>query len=213
MGRSRSRAFLTVGGAVIAAGIGLAAMLTSAGASEERPALAAGAMKVDAAHSVVVYKIKHMKASHHYGMFAGPTGSFTIDAADPSKCALDVTVKVDSLNSGNAKRDQHLKTPDFFSAKEFPTIVFKSKSFTKGEGSSYTVAGDLTLHGVTKPVTAVLAVTGTNSTPKGEVVGVEATFAIKRTDFGMKSFVDNGMLGDDVSLVVALEGNNLPEEK
>lgn len=184
--------------AAFVAALGLAVLAPPA------PAPAADTYKVDAVHSSVVYRVKHMQTSYSYGRFNQLEGSFTLDAADRSKCAVDVKVKTSSVDSANDKRDQHLLGPDFFNAKQFPTIAFKSTKFVQKSDNVFDVSGELTLHGVTKPVTITLEKTGSAKSPMGEVAGVETVFTIKRSDFGMKNAIP--MIGDDVKLMVSLEG-------
>jgi polyisoprenoid-binding protein YceI len=167
-------------------------------------ALAADAFQVDAVHSSVLFRVKHMNVSYTYGRFNDVSGHFLLDEADPSKSLFDLTVKSESIDTANTKRDNHLKGTDFFNAKQFPTITFKSKSVKKGD-SGYDVTGDLTLHGVTKPVTFRVASTGTGrGMIGGTLAGVEASVVIKRSDFGMTFMV--GPVGDEVTVTVALEG-------
>ncbi len=158
--------------------------------------------KVDPVHSFVLFRIKHMGIGQAYGRFNQSSGTFSIDESDPAKCAIDVTVKAESVDTGNAKRDSHLKSPDFFNAKEFPTIKFKSKTFTKTGERMYDVEGELTLHGVTKPIAVKVEHIGTAN----DKAGIEATFTVKRSEFGMTFGLDNGSLGDEVTVRVGLEG-------
>jgi polyisoprenoid-binding protein YceI len=168
-------------------------------------ALAADAFQVDTVHSSVLFRVKHMNVSYTYGRFNDVSGSFLLDEADPSKSAFDLTIKSESVDTANTKRDDHLKRADFFNAKQFPTITFKSKSVKKAD-SAYDVAGDLTLHGVTKPVTFRLSPTGTGKgMTGGTLAGVEASVVIKRSDFGMTYMV--GPVGDEVTVTVSLEGS------
>jgi polyisoprenoid-binding protein YceI len=109
------------------------------------------------------------------------------------------------VDSGNDKLDAHLKSPDFFNSKEFPKMSFVSKSAKKSTGGMYEVSGDLTMHGVTKPITAMVEVTG-ESTMMGARGGIEATFTVKRSDWGMTYGVEKGAIGDSVRVVVGLEG-------
>lgn len=194
-----------IGGCTLAAAAGFAPLTAPAPAA----ARAADAFKVDAVHSAVVYRIKHMDVSYHYGRFDQVEGTFLLDKDNPSASVISITVPVDSVNSGNGGRDGHLKKADFFSVKEFPTITFKStKVAAKGESGGYPafeVTGDLTLHGVTKPVTVEVRHTGQGKGQKGEVAGLETTFTIKRSDYGMNFMVGKG-LGDDVTITVSLEG-------
>lgn len=174
------------------------------------PAFAAETFKVDAVHSTVIFRVKHMNASYAYGRFNNIAGSFAIDEKNPSASSFDFTIKVDSVDTANAGRDGHLKKTDFFNAAQFPTIGFKSKSVKAGAEGAYDVTGDLTFHGVTKPITVKIQHTGTASMkPPGggketTIAGIESTFTIKRSDYGMKNML--GMLGDDVTVTVAVEG-------
>lgn len=160
--------------------------------------------KLDEAHSSFVFKIKHAGVSYTYGMFTDASGAFTIDAAAPAKSAFDITIKADSITTGNAKRDEHLRGPDFFSTKEFPTLTFKSTGVTKAEGG-YAVTGDLKIHGVSKPVTFVLKALGDTEFPKGvKRSGFATELTIKRSEFGMTNMV--GPIADEVSIMISFEG-------
>ncbi len=159
--------------------------------------------KVDTVHSSIVFRVKHMNTSYAWGRFNDFTGTFAMEGDTPS--AFDFTVKAASVDTANEKRDTHLKGADFFNARQFPTMTFKSKDVRKA-GNAYDVTGDLTLHGVTKSVTAKVEVTGTGKGPTGgTIAGFEATLEIKRTDFGMSYGAPN-MLGDDVRIIVSVEG-------
>src|SRR5262249_22090455 len=131
-------------------------------------------------------------------------GTFTLDSADPAQTKLQFQVKSASVDTGNARRDQHLKGPDFFNVVQFPTISFTSKSVTKS-GDDYEVNGDLTLHVVTKPVPVCVPPSGSGKGPTGRAIaGIEANFTLRRTDFGMSNMV--GPVGDDVWVSVGVEG-------
>ena len=160
--------------------------------------------KVDPVHSSVVFSIKHNGVTNFYGAFKEISGTVAFDAADPSKSAVELTVPVESVDTRSDKRDQHLKSPDFFNAKQFPAITFKSNKI-EGSGESYKISGDLTIHGVTKPITVDFK-RGADGTGGGgkTVGGGEARFTIKRSDYDMKFMV--GPLGDDVNIILSLEG-------
>lgn len=173
------------------------AQASSAAASE-----AAGDFKVDAVHSSVVFRIKHMNVANFYGRFNDVSGSFGM-GADGFKA--DVTVKADSVDTNNAKRDEHVKSNDFFSAKEFPTMNFKADKLAKGADGNYSGTGKLTFRGVTKDVNVVIEPTGTGKGRDGKpIAGIEARLTFKRSDFGNKNMI--GPLGDEVGVIVALEG-------
>ncbi len=170
-----------------------------------RSAFAGERYTIDPVHSRVTFRIKHFGASYFYGQFFDVSGSFVVDEKAPQKSSVDVVVKVDSLDTHDAKRDGHLKSPDFFNAKAFPVITFKGKKVTKVDGDKVRVSGDLMLHGVTRPVTVTLTHVGAGKDPWGGYrSGYEGTFTIKRSDFGMKYMLEG--IGDEVTLTVSIEG-------
>jgi polyisoprenoid-binding protein YceI len=164
-----------------------------------------GSYSVDIVHSSVLYRVKHVGASWHWGRFNDFSGSFAINSEKPEASLFDLTIKTESVDSGNADRDKHLRSQDFFSAKEFPSITFKSTKVAKTGDKTFDVTGDLTLMGVTKPVTASVEFVGTGEMRGVKKAGIEAKFEIKRSDFGMSKMV--GPIGDEVSLIVSLEGD------
>jgi polyisoprenoid-binding protein YceI len=157
---------------------------------------------VDPVHSNVIFRIKHLNASNFYGRFNETTGSFTLG----DTAAADITVKAGSVDTHNSKRDDHVKSPDFFSAKEFPDITFSATSLKKAGEGVWRGSGDLTLHGVKKTIDVDIHQNGggPGMGGKGEVAGIECSFHINRTDYGIKTMV--GPLSDDVMLIVSLEG-------
>lgn len=165
-----------------------------------RPA-AAEDWTLDASHTSIVFKVSHLGASETYGLFKEAAGSFTTGDSP----TFDITVNADSIDTGNAKRDQHLKSPDFFNVRQFPTIAFKSTASEKTD-DGYNVTGDLTLHGVTKSITVGMTQGAVTSMQGKNVTGFSTTFEIQRTDFGMDYSV--GPIGDTVTLMVSFEGNN-----
>lgn len=177
------------------------AVLAAAGST----ARAADRYKVDATHSSVVFRIKHMGVSYCYGRFNRLAGTFSLDEADPGASAIDVTVEADSVDTANEQRDAHLKNADFFDVQKFPAIRFRSTKVGRNGTGKYLVDGELTLHGATRPVRVEIEPTGMGKGMFGEVrSGLETVFTIKRTDYGMDKMV--GPVGDDVRLMVSLEG-------
>ena len=176
----------------------LAVLLSSAGLSAH-----ADTFKIDPLHSSIVFSIKYL-VSDVYGRFNDVSGQVVFDKADPAKSSVELTIPVESIDTHYAKRDQHLKSPDFFNAKQFPAIVFKSKSI-EGSGENYKVTGDLNLHGVTKPLTLEIKRGPDGKGPEGEIRGSgETRFTIKRSDFGMNFM--QGALGDEVTVLLILQG-------
>lgn len=167
-------------------------------------ARAADDYAIDPAHTSIVFKSNHGGFASSYGMFDEASGKFTIDPQSVESSKFELTIKVDSIDTGNAKRDEHLKSPDFFNAKQFPTITFKSTSVAKHEGG-LKVVGELTLHGVTKPVTLILAGGKVGEFPPGVTrTGYDTTLTIKRSDFDMDKMIP--AIGDDVGILISFEG-------
>src|SRR5581483_4599612 len=145
-----------------------------------------------------------LNIGYAYGRFNDLSGTVVVDEQKPANCAFDLTVKADSIDTANAKRDGHLKSPDFLNVKEFPTITFKSKEVKPLKANAYEVTGDLTLHGVTKSVKVQLNRTGAGAYPYGgQGVGFETNFSIRRSEFGMTGMP--GALGEDIWLIVSFE--------
>ncbi|MCI0363427.1 MAG: YceI family protein [Phycisphaerales bacterium] len=190
-------------GIVLAASIGLAPQDVR---PAMRPAGGAEAFTADSVHSSLVFKIQHVGVTNFYGRFNDITGKFSIDAANPSLSQFDFQVKTDSVDTGSEKRDGHLKSLDFFNAAEYPTISFKSTKVVKGDNNQFKVTGDLSLHGVTKPIGVAVTSFGAKQTVHGHRGGFEGVFTIKRSEFGMDYAVADGTLGDDVQVTVAVEG-------
>jgi len=159
---------------------------------------------IDAAHSGVSFQILHMGLSYTHGRFNEFGGKFTIDSSDPSKSSFTLSIKTESVDTNNAGRDKHLRTPDFFNVKQFPTITFSSTAVKPIEGG-YEVTGDLTMHGETKPVTFSLK--GGNVIP---VQGAQKTgfstsqIVLKRSEYGVGK--PTPMLGDEVFVTISFEG-------
>jgi len=166
---------------------------------------AAGTWDIDPAHSTIEFSVKHMMVSTVKGQFEKVKGTIELDDKDVTKSNVEVTIDLTSVNTHEPKRDGHLKSPDFFDVAKYPTATFKSTKIQKGV-KKLKVTGDLTLHGVTKPV--VLEVEGPSAaskTPFGTTVrGVHATGKIDRKDFeiGWNKVLDNGgvLVGNEVTL-------------
>ncbi|MGE3174914.1 MAG: YceI family protein [Planctomycetota bacterium] len=164
----------------------------------------AGAWKVDPVHSSVVFKVKHAGASWFYGTFGEISGSFLLDGDKLADSEVKVTIPAASVASRDDKRDQHLRGPDFFDAKQFPDITFESTQVARA-GEAFVVQGDLTLRGITKSIQVRVEKTGEGEF-YGKRVGYETTFSIQRSDFGMEYGLAENALGDEVVLTIAIEG-------
>lgn len=163
---------------------------------------AAMSYTVDTVHSSVIFKAKHNNVANFYGRFDHVSGTFAL--ADGG--AFDITIKADSVHTGNPGRDDHLRNPDFFSAKEFPTMNFKSSSVKAQGTDTFEVSGNLTFRGVTRPLTVMVKSTGTGEARGKKLAGMETRFTIKRSDFGNRYGIEGGALSDEVELIVSLEG-------
>jgi polyisoprenoid-binding protein YceI len=160
--------------------------------------------KIDPVHSTTAFRIKHFNVSYFYGRITAPSGTIEVDDSDPTKTVFNVELKTANIDTAQPNRDNHLKSADFFSAKEFPTITFKSTSVKKLDENKMEVTGDLTMHGQTKPITATVEHVGTADTQMGHRSGYDCDLTLKRSDFGMTKFTE--MLGDDVHIRIGLEG-------
>lgn len=143
--------------------------------------------KLDPAHTEIGFDVKHMMVTTVHGKFDKFDGTLTIDDKDPSKDSVEVTIDTDSIDTGNEKRDAHLKSPDFFDAGKNPKITFKSTKVKKA-GKGLEVTGDLNMHGITKPVTLkVEGPTKEEKTPFGTTIrAVAATATLNREDWDLK---------------------------
>jgi polyisoprenoid-binding protein YceI len=159
---------------------------------------------VDGVHSSVSFKIQHMGISQVHGRFNKFDGAFAIDKADPAKSSFTLSIKADSVDTGNEGRDKHLRSPDFFDAKQYADITFKSTS-VKAAKDGYEVEGDLTMHGKTKKTKLVLQ-GGKEIDAQGmKKTGFITDVTIKRSDFGVGDSKP-GPLGDEVYVSIGLEG-------
>jgi polyisoprenoid-binding protein YceI len=164
--------------------------------------------KLDPAHSSAEFKVKHMMISNVKGTFSALSGTLTENTTDPTLSSVEASVDIGSVSTGDAQRDGHLKSADFFDAEKFPTMRFKSTQVERKSEGEYRVTGDLTIHGVTKPVTfAVEGPTAPGKDPWGNTrIGISATTKINRKDFGLtwNAALETGgiLVGEDVQITV-----------
>lgn len=173
------------------------------------PVMAADTYKVDPSHSAVQFGVRHMLLSNTRGSFGDFSGEVTWDA-DVKKSSISGAVKVSSIDTRDAKRDEHLRGADFFDVAKFSDMSFKSKSIRKS-GKNYIVNGELTIKGVTKPVVFPLEVSAPVKDPWGnQRVHFLAKFKINRQDYGItwNKSMDNGglVVGNDVNIELDIEG-------
>ncbi len=167
--------------------------------------------KIDPAHSTAEFKVKHMMIANVKGAIKGITGDLQEHATDASLSSIEATLNVSTLHTGDAQRDGHLKSADFLESEKYPIITFKSTNVQRKGTEEYAVTGDLTLHGVTQPVT--LAVEGPSQPhkdPWGNTrIGLEATTKINRKNFGLtwNATLETGgiLVGEDVHITIDLE--------
>lgn len=160
--------------------------------------------KLDTSHTAIVFRIEHLGMSYTYGRFNGVEGQFTIDAQDPTQSSFKLSVRTENIDTGFQKRDDHLRGPDFFNARQFPVIVFESTLLESVDGG-YRVTGNLSLHGTIKSVTIDLRKMGEGKDPWGNYrMGFAADLKIKRSDFGMTNMLE--MVGNQVDLMISFEG-------
>ncbi|AOF97956.1 MULTISPECIES: YceI family protein [unclassified Sphingobium] len=169
--------------------------------SKDVAKVSGGSYKVDGGHTQIVFAYDHMGFTNNVGVFAEPTGTLMLDKANPSASTVSIDVPIANLKTGVAKLDEHLLKADFFDVAKFPTAKFVSTS-VKAEGTGATITGNLTIKGITKPVTldAEFYGAGTNPMNKQENVGFVATGSIKRSDFGLGYAVP--VVGDAVELKI-----------
>jgi polyisoprenoid-binding protein YceI len=203
-----------------AAGLAAAGMAGFAGtggtahaeAIDFEAAAAAPTYAVDGVHSGVVFSVRHAGVSNFHGRFNELKGSFTFDPADPFSASFSAEIPVASVDTGNGKRDEHLQAADFFNARQFPMASFASTAVSATDRAGvFALEGDLTLHGVTKPVEAQIHWVGTGSFRGKEVAGFDAKFSIKRSDFGITTYLapdggEGGGLGNTVDITIFVEG-------
>ncbi len=163
--------------------------------------------RVDAVHSAIHFKVEHAGASYSWGRFNDFAGTFVLDTEDPSKSMIAIEVVAASVDTNNEARDKHLRNEDFFDVKVHPKITFESSKVVP-KGDDYAVTGTLSFLGQQREVTLMATLIGRNEAggQHGTVAGLDAELTIKRTDFGNATYVDGGMLGDDVHLMISLEG-------
>ncbi len=160
--------------------------------------------ELDAMHTSVNFRVSHLGLSWTFGRFNDVSGAFRIDPADAGKCAFQVAIKTESIDTGNTKRDDHLRSPDFFNVKQFPLLSFKSTA-VEAVKEGYAVTGDLTMHGATKAVKFVLVGGRKAEFPKGiRRTGYTTELVLKRSEFEMDKMKE--AIGDDVHITISFEG-------
>jgi polyisoprenoid-binding protein YceI len=187
------------------------AVLAVAALASAVPALAAEKYEFDKSHTTVSFQVRHI-FTWMTGVFGEFSGSIQVDKANPAASAVEFTIQAKSVDTNDAKRDEHLRTADFFDVANHPTITFKSTSVKPAGADKYEVTGDLTLRGVTKRVTLPVAFLGAGKDPWGnEKMGFEIATTLNRKDYGINwnKTLDQGgvVVGDEVRVQIGVEAN------
>lgn len=160
--------------------------------------------EIDAEHTTVLFKINHLGFSETVGRFNTLSGSYSHDEKSPSSSKVSVTIDASSLDTNHDARDKHITGPDFLDTRQFPEITFTSTGY-KGSAKEGILSGNLTMHGVSKPVDLTLTKIGEGEDPWGNYrSGFNGTLTIKREDFGIDQML--GGIGNDVKIELFVEG-------
>ena len=187
--------------------------LVAAFSQESKPAAKVEAFQLDPVHCMALFRVHHQGAGQFWGRFNDVTGTVLYPRDDSVAPEFDVKVAVNSIDTGTTKLDRTLMGPDFFNAVEFNTLSFKSTGAERIGERRWKVMGDLVMLGKKQPVVAEVEVTGVRGNPVVAKAGWEAVVELKRSDFDMNWGIDNGALGDDVRIVIGLEGESGPPSK
>jgi polyisoprenoid-binding protein YceI len=156
---------------------------------------------LDKNHGKLGFTITHLMVSEIEGSFKNFDAKITTSKADFTDAVVEMTAEATSINTDNEKRDNHLRTADFLDVAKFPLVTFKSTSFKKAGPKLYKVKGNLTMHGITKPVMLdVVCNMGADPMSKKPIAGFKISGKLKRSDFGIGSSFPKAMLGDEVTI-------------
>ena len=193
-------------GVCLVLGVAAAALVTAA--PTPAPAADVKAYTVDPGHSGVVFSVNHLAVSRFWGRFNSVDGRYRFSPDAPGASSIEITIPIESIDTNSTGRDRHLRSDAFFDAEAHTAMTFKSTSIEAAGGTMYRVKGDMTMRGVTKPVIAKLEWIGSGDRGAqfGYRSGFEARFEVKRSDFGMDRYIKEGLLGDEVRIIVFIEG-------
>ena len=175
------------------------------------------AWELDAAHSLVEFSVKHLMVSTVKGRFNKHSGVLELDEQNPSASTVDVTIDAASVNTGDEKRDAHLRSADFFDVDTYPTITYKSTKVEEIGDNHFRITGDLTIHGVTKEAVLDASLEGQTRNPWGKrVAAFSITTSVNRKDFGLNWNValeaGGVMVSDKVNISIEAEANEVVPE-
>ncbi|MHC4975449.1 MAG: YceI family protein [Planctomycetota bacterium] len=203
----RTLTIVTIATAATLAGTALLSAPTPADARDA----AAGEYTIDTVHSAILFKIRHAGgASNFYGRFNTFEGSFSLDPDSPASSSFNVSIDLESIDTANEQRDNHLRSPDFFNTRQFERATFNSTSVDLIEEGVYEVTGDFNLHGTTNPITATVTHIADGTFRGSQRSGFEATFEFNRSDFDITTYIapdggDTGPLGNTVTILASFE--------
>jgi polyisoprenoid-binding protein YceI len=181
-----------------------AAIVIGAALCNGTPASAADEYDYDLVHSSVSFKARHLDISWIHGRFNEVSGKFVLDRENPAKSTFQLTIQVDSVDTANKARDEHLRQPDYFDTKQFPTIEFKSTSVKPIDGG-YEVTGDFTMHGTTHEIKMVLMGGKEHIFKDVKRVAFSTELSVKRSDYGFDKRAI-GPIGDKALIMIDCEG-------
>ncbi len=181
--------------------------IANAASTESRDA---SSYAVDQVHSSVLFRIRHGGLAYFYGHFDSFSGTIDIDPENIEDAKFSITVDVESVDTSNVKRDEHVKSADFFNSRQYPKATFESTAIEQVSDGVYDLKGKFSFHGKTLPVTAKLTDVTFGEQRGNDAMGFHAVFSIKRSDYGITKYVDannpeNGGLGDTVQITVSCE--------
>ncbi len=193
------RTFLTTVAMIASVSAPALAQVASADASR----VEAGVYTIEPEHSRITFGVSHMGFTNYYGEFRNASGMLTLDPKKPDSSSVDVKIPTGSVMVPNAKLKEELDGDQWLDAAKYPDITFKSTKVAKTGADTAKVTGEFTLHGVTKPLTLNVKFNGAGTNPldKNYTSGFEATGMIKRSDFGVKTYVP--LIGDDVDIMIS----------
>ena len=193
------RTFLTTIALIASVSTPVMAQVASADASK----VEAGVYNIEPEHSRITFGVSHMGFTNYYGEFRNASGMLTLDPKKPDSSSVDVKIPTGSVMVPNAKLKEELDGDQWLDAAKYPDITFKSTKVAKTGADTAKVTGEFTLHGVTKPLTLNVKFNGAGTNPldKNYTSGFEATGMIKRSDFGVKTYVP--LIGDDVDIMIS----------
>lgn len=172
-------------------------------AATQIPGYVAGTWTIDPVHSDVAFIVRHLGVSKVRGRFNNVSGTI-VTGEDPSQSSVTATIQADSIDTKNEQRDGHVRSADFLHVEEHEHLTFASTA-VRVDGEEIEIDGDLTLHGVTKPVTLAGEIGGFGDGPNGKVLGVSVTTEVKRSDFGIGGAIPSAVVSDKIKVELDVE--------